>query len=91
MKKVKLMLMSLALIAVVGAALAFKAKYSQRYCTTLAQPNIPCRDLLCPNGPFTPSTLGTGPNAICTAIVPAGGCFGVKCADAPSVPALRQN
>jgi hypothetical protein len=36
MKKVKIMLLSLALFAVVGAALAFKAKFKVEYCTTNA-------------------------------------------------------
>jgi hypothetical protein len=36
MKKIKFMLMSLALLAVVGGALAFKAKYTSTFCTTLA-------------------------------------------------------
>jgi hypothetical protein len=34
MKKVKIMLLSLALFAVVGGALAFKAKYNKSFCTT---------------------------------------------------------
>jgi hypothetical protein len=34
MKKVKIMLLSLALFAVVGGALAFKAKFSESYCKT---------------------------------------------------------
>ena len=34
MKKVKIMLLSLALFAVVGAALAFKARFLETYCTT---------------------------------------------------------
>ena len=34
MKKVKIMLLSLALFAVVGGALAFKAKHTKQYCTT---------------------------------------------------------
>lgn len=33
MKKVKIMLLSLALFAVVGGALAFKAKFDQSFCT----------------------------------------------------------
>src|SRR5438034_11778642 len=36
MKKIKFMLLSLALLAVVGGALAFKAKYSVSFCTTKA-------------------------------------------------------
>ena len=34
MKKIKIMLLSLALFAVVGAALAFKARFLTQYCTT---------------------------------------------------------
>lgn len=36
MKKIKFMLLSLALVAVVGGALAFKAKTGQHFCTTFA-------------------------------------------------------
>jgi hypothetical protein len=36
MKKIKFMLLSLALVAVVGGALAFKAKRINTFCTTLA-------------------------------------------------------
>ena len=46
MKKVKIMLMSLTLLAIVGGALAFKAKFQlQEYCTTTttdAGPNPVC-------------------------------------------------
>ena len=38
MKKLKIMLLSFALIAIVGAALAFRAKFDQPYCTTI--PNV---------------------------------------------------
>jgi hypothetical protein len=37
MKKIKFMLLSLALVAVVGGALAFKARYHVPICTTFAQ------------------------------------------------------
>ena len=37
MKKIKFMLLSLALLAVVGGALAFKAKYIETFCTTNAR------------------------------------------------------
>jgi hypothetical protein len=36
MKKINIMLLSLALFAVVGGALAFKAKFSDTFCTTNA-------------------------------------------------------
>lgn len=39
-----MMLLSLAMFAVVGGALAFKAKYSQEYCTTNTSGNS------CPSG-----------------------------------------
>ena len=39
MKRIKLMLLSLALVAVVGGALAFKARYTVSYCTTVAVQN----------------------------------------------------
>jgi hypothetical protein len=44
MKKVKIMLLSLALIAVVGGALAFKAKFDVPYCTTTSHPIWTCTD-----------------------------------------------
>lgn len=47
MKRVKIMLMSLLLLAVVGGALAFKAKFNIKYCTTNAVLN-PQQVLTCP-------------------------------------------
>jgi hypothetical protein len=35
MKKIKIMLLSFALLAIIGSALAFKAKFSEEYCTAL--------------------------------------------------------
>jgi hypothetical protein len=51
MKKIKFMLMSLALFAVIGGALAFKAKFSNTWCITTAK--------LSANG------LYTCPNPVC--------------------------
>jgi hypothetical protein len=51
MKKIKFMLMSLALFAVVGGALAFKAKFTNSWCITSAK--------LSANG------LYTCPNPVC--------------------------
>jgi hypothetical protein len=51
MKKVKIMLLSLALFAVVGGALAFKAKFSNKYCVTFTIKNAqgqPACDLVNP-------------------------------------------
>lgn len=36
MKKIKIMMLSLALFAIIGGALAFKAKFDQTFCTNLA-------------------------------------------------------
>jgi hypothetical protein len=66
MKKIKLMLLSLALFAVVGAALAFKAKYAVTYCTTLAQSGVACKDLTCPNRAAASTTIGGVGNFVCT-------------------------
>ena len=48
MKNVKMMLLSLALFAVVGGALAFKAKFKTNYCTTTATPGADNSSLFCP-------------------------------------------
>ena len=53
MKKVKIMLLSLALFAVVGGALAFKAKFQTDFCTTKTilvggQPACPVSPAACP-------------------------------------------
>jgi hypothetical protein len=53
MKKIKLMLMSLALLAVVGGALAFKARFQNTWCITSAK--------LSANGLYTcPAALNCG-------------------------------
>lgn len=53
MKKVKIMLLSLLVLAVAGGALAFKAKFNKSYCTT-----FPIDDgaglLICPNTTICP-------------------------------------
>jgi len=55
MKKLKIMLLSLALFAVVGGALAFKAKFLVNYCTTdIPGGGLTCADVNCPI--FTNST-----------------------------------
>ena len=90
MKRVKLMLLSLTLVAVVGGALAFKAKSGQRFCTTFAQQFSPggaytCVDpnpapgviatLTCPTLLQGSTTGGSTGNYVCTTTEPAiGGC-----------------
>jgi hypothetical protein len=49
MKKVKLMLLSLSVLAVVGGALAFTAKNSPKVCTVVADQNANCPELFCPD------------------------------------------
>lgn len=57
MKKIKMMLMSLALLAVVGGALAFKAKFNAKFCTTAAVLNAQ-NVKVCPNAPsYCPNLL----------------------------------
>ena len=84
MKKLKIMLLSLALFAVVGGALAFKAKYTSSYCTIRA--DFDGSAWSCPSTPGVPqacalfqtitTTTGSGIR-FCTTNVNAGGtCVG---------------
>lgn len=81
MKKVKIMLTSIALLALVGGALAFKAKFSTSYCTTNtildAQGAVTCpvSPGSCPEL-INHTTVG-GTTNYCTTIKPAGGCANV--------------
>jgi hypothetical protein len=70
MKKIQFMLMSLALLAVVGGALAFKAKYTSSFCFTTATQvsgqssctyieNQIAKTLRCPNKAINSATDGT--------------------------------
>jgi hypothetical protein len=64
MKRVKIMLMSICLVAVAGGVLAFKARHPQRFCTAATINGA------CPN--FCPSlaqviVTASGSNIICTA------------------------
>lgn len=59
MKKVKIMLLSLILIAILGAALSFKAIFQDSYCTTTPnESGQACPDVLsldCTTTPIEPS------------------------------------
>lgn len=87
MKKVKIMLMSILLLAVVGGALAFKAKYTADFCTTLARQsgsNFFCTNasgaaLTCPNLVENKTTDGTSGPIYCTAASD-----GTDCSPAPN-------
>jgi hypothetical protein len=64
MKNVKIMLMSLALLAVAGGVLAFKAKFTRKYCTTIAvfsddQQKYTCPIVAPPSGDACPLLAGS--------------------------------
>ncbi len=84
MKKVKMMLLSLGLFAVVGGALAFKAKYSTSYCTAPTQQGIACAQKFCPNIVANSTTLNAGTQPfVCTALPVDGQCQpNTRCAGA---------
>jgi hypothetical protein len=53
MKKLKIMLLSFALLTVVGGALAFKAKFLSLDCTTTFEAGDNCAIKTCPNATFS--------------------------------------
>ena len=77
MKKVKLMLLSLTVLATVGGALAFSVKGPQRFCTA-ATVNNSCVNVACPND-RTGIQNGTQP-FICT--TPTSGIVATPCKNA---------
>ena len=83
MKKLKVMLLSFALVAVVGGALAFNAKKGSSYCTAATNTS----GAFCPTTKSCPTLItakkivSTG-TFICTADPVAGLCDGVLCAGA---------
>jgi hypothetical protein len=80
MKKIKIMLLSLALVAVVGGALAFKVRGTTTYCTAAVGASGTC-DFACPN-----KKTGNpgGANFICTTI-PRDNNGVLVCTDASNV------
>jgi hypothetical protein len=75
MKRIKMMLLSLGLFAVVGGALAFKARFQTNYCVTNTSAACDTQTgLKCPNlfSKSKPDNNGTA--AYCTTTVPSGGC-----------------
>jgi len=71
MKRLKMMLLSLALFAVVGGALAFKARYQKQYCTAPVQQGGTC-GVACPD--ITNSTTDGASQFFCTTLPVAGAC-----------------
>jgi hypothetical protein len=83
MKKLRIMLLSLALFAIVGGALAFKAKFDTDYCTTNTIPDG-SGGFTCPASPDvclilenSTTLVGDEPATFCTTVAPAGGCANV--------------
>ena len=75
MKRVKIMLTSLAVLAVVGGALAFKAKYSTTYCSAATVSGVACTQIAsCPNRVFNSTTIGANATRVCTTTPLNGTC-----------------
>ena len=78
MKKVKIMLSSLALLTVVGAALAFKAKFDTDFCVTdislSGHSDCKIAGLKCPVTQALSTFDATGTAIYCTTFEPAAGC-----------------
>lgn len=80
MKRIKVMLMSMLLLAVVGGALAFKAKFDKSFCTTTPAAGNTCPNLCLPTPLANTTTTIVGGVALCTTLVPGGGdCARVAC------------
>ena len=73
MNRLKVMLLSLALFAVLGGALAFKAKFQTHYCSAPTQQNFACAALTCPNFTVSTTRLATG-DFFCTTPAPNDEC-----------------
>jgi hypothetical protein len=71
MKKLKIMLLSLALLAILGGTLAFKARFQSIYCTAPVGEDGACT-LQCPDETF--STTYEGINWFCTTTPHNGVC-----------------
>lgn len=88
MRKIKIMLMSLLVLAVVGGALAFKAKFQKIYCTAPVPASGSCLNVKCPN--VVESTTEGGTQNFCYTVPPAGlGCNpGGVARDCITIPTL---
>jgi flagellar basal body-associated protein FliL len=51
MKKVKIMLLSLLVLAVAGGAMAFNVRFNQQFCTTVAIQDSDTQQYTCPEPP----------------------------------------
>lgn len=95
MKKLRIMLLSLVVLAAVGGALAFKAKFDTQYCTTL--PIEVAGQLTCPadigicKTTLSTTTTDVNFNKFCTTITngnPAAPCAGRSC---PNLSRLKND
>ena len=83
MKKVKIMLLSLLVLAVAGGAMAFKTRFLSNYCVTLAQQDINGNFFCNPNPPScrlsisVTTTIDITLIPLCTTAKPVTGCTGV--------------
>lgn len=86
MKKVKLMLLSLSILAVVGGALAFTVKSGDQFCTAPAAINSNCPSLNCPDLAQT-APAEQEDDYLCTTTSFNGGCrpggISLKCGGTP--------
>jgi hypothetical protein len=83
MKRIKIMLTSLALFAVVGGALAFKANYAQSFCTAAPGTGTNACLKACPTRIDNQAIGGSG-TLVCTADF-NGTCSNVQCLNQPPV------
>lgn len=77
MKKIRIMLLSLAVLAVVGGALAFKAKGSLQLCTSLPINGVCPANQTCPN--FVGATTVQPTIWVCTTTTNGAGIGQDKC------------
>lgn len=79
MKNVKMMLLSLALFAVVGGALAFKAKFTTDYCITTVGVGANNTGINCPSHTVSTIDLSGQANFVATTTYNGVSCVGFKC------------
>ncbi|WP_207510452.1 hypothetical protein [Longitalea luteola] len=81
MKKARLMLLSLALFAIAGGALAFKANYGRYYCTAPTQQGVSCSNKFCQNLTNATTLGGSLAPFVCTTTPIDGDCVpNLRCA-----------
>lgn len=74
MKKIKMMLLSLALFAVVGGALAFKARFQTDFCTAPTEQGVACTQIACANHAISKIDPKNQADFVCTTTYDQNGC-----------------